>query len=429
MKAVRLLILIVYLAFFALSAVASINLLRVPIADPLWYFHCPPGTYQLIDFSQFYQAGQLAISKYSHQIYDPEVQNQWACALVAPYVPAKIFYNQSVPFLYVLLIPFGLLPYNQAYIAWCLFTMALALLALFLLISRQGYLKGPARGLFLAGVLASIPSYLTIWHGQTTFLLTAAFALMALLLMQKRDLLAGLSLALTTFKPQYMLPFIALAWGMDRKRVLLALCLFEALLMAVAAAFIGPENIIGYPKVLAGAESTSRFIGVNPQYMASMRGLLSTFLPHKTAMVITTGLLLAALLPMALIARAVIRRTQLDQSGCRWLISITFVIALIVSPHTHYFDCLLLSIPAALTLPTVDLAALMCKRGSASGLSLWHRIWCCILLLYPPVSWLINFIPGGARELEGMIFLAINMALAVLAGLELTNIYRAARPA
>jgi hypothetical protein len=117
------------------------------------------------------------------------------------------------------------------------------------------------------------------------------------------------------------------------------------------------------------------------------------------------------------------------QDICRWLISITFVLALIVSPHTHYFDCLLLAIPAALTLPTIDLPALIFKSGGAAGLGRWHRIWCIVLLVYPIVSWPINFMPGsvaeclgGARELEGLIFLAINVVLLALACLELREL-------
>jgi hypothetical protein len=423
MKALRRLVLIVYLAFFALSALASVNLLIVPLADAHWYMHAPDGSYKLIDFSQFYQAGQLALSQHAHHVYDPDVQNQWATALVAPLVPTKIFYNQSVPFLYVLLVPFGFFPYNLAYVAWCLVTMAMASAALYLLVSRAGLLTGTSRWLFLVGVFSSIPAYLTIWHGQTTFLLTAAFALVALFLMQKRDLACGFCLALTTFKPQYLFPFVALLWGLGRKKAVLALLVFEAVLMGLAAIFIGGENIIGYPKVLTVAESSSRFIGVNPQYMISIRGALSAVAPHKTAMLITISVLLASLVPLALAANKESKRSGDGVDSWRWLISITFVLALIVSPHSHYFDALLLAVPAALTLPTLDLTALIGKNGPASEMSGPHRIWCAILVAYPLLSWPINFVPGlqcvGARELEGMIFLTINVVLAALAFLQI----------
>lgn len=196
--------------------------------------------------------------------------------------------------------------------------------------------------------------------------------------------------------------------------------------MGLAALFIGPENIVGYPKVLTMAESSSRFIGVNPQYMVSIRGAFSTFVPHKTAMFITISILLVSLLPLALVSRIVIKRSSSYLVGCRWLVSISVVLALIVSPHSHYFDCLLLAVPAALTLPTLDPVALILKNGQAAHLSVWHRIWCGILLAYPLISWPINFVPGlqslGARELEGMVFLTINLVLAVLAIMEIKTV-------
>lgn len=411
MRALRFLIAAAWVALFTVSALASLMLLRRPLIDPLWYLHCAPAAYQLIDFSQFYQAGQLAVSPSAHAVYDSQVQQQWAAHLIAPCVPDKIFYNQSVPFLYVLLVPFGLLPYNQAYVVWCLVTMVLALAALYTLLAKVGYLRGRARFLFLAGVVASLPAYLTIWHGQTAFLLTAAFAVYALALILRRDLMAGAALALTTFKPQYLFPFMAMAAGLGRPRVIIGLLLAESILMAAAALFIGPGNILGYPAVLAHAESSSHFIGVNPHYMVSIRGLLSTFLPHRNAMIITIAALVLALGPLFMAARS---RQSAAPEKTRWLICITFLVALIVSPHSHYFDCLLLAVPAALTLKTLDLTEIFKEPDNDAG-GRWYRWWCAILVSYPLISWPINFLPGGQRELEGMLFLAINSLLLFLA--------------
>jgi hypothetical protein len=449
MKAVRLVLLTVWLAFFAMSVLASGLYLARPLKDPLWYLHCAPSAnssqpsqpslssasapnYQLIDFSQFYQAGQLAVSPQAHQVYDPAIQNAWAAKLIAPCKQDKIFYNQSVPFLYVLLIPFGLLAYNQAYVLWCLTTMTFTLGALAWLVARAGFLRGWGRLIFLSGVAACLPFYLTIWHGQTTFLLTGIFAFFALFVMQKRSALAGLTLALSTFKPQYMLPFVALSLGFGRRAIVLYLLLFESLLMAAAAIFIGPENIIGYPHVLTGAESSSNFVGVNPQIMASVRGILSAFLPHQAAMLVTIILLLATLVPLAIVARALMRSTAKSPTyleSCRWLLAFTFVLALVVSPHTHYFDCLLLSVPAALTLPTVDLAALLMRRGPLiEALSLPHRLWCILLLLFPLLSWPINFMTAS-RVVEGGLFLAINILLAALAAWQIGHMFSHPQPA
>jgi len=97
----------------------------------------------------------------------------------------------------------------------------------------------------------------------------------------------------------------------------------------------------------------------------------------------------------------------------RWLLCLTFLTALVVSPHSHFFDCLLLSVPAALTLKNLDLAAVLFDKDAYS--SPWYRWWCGALIAFPLLSWPINFLPLGGRELEGTLFLLLNCILLLLA--------------
>ena len=398
----RALIILLWLGVFAAAMMLNGLKLCAPLKDSHWYINCKDKSgqmsYELIDFSQFYQAGQLALSPESHKVYDPLVQSAWAARFIAPRSPGKLFYNQSVPFLYPLLVPFGFLPYGQAYILWCLATQALMLFALYLLARKAGYLRGWSLFFFLTGVAMSLPFYLTTWHGQSTFLLTAAFAFFALCLMQKQNVAAGFWLALTTFKPQYLVLFVALAGSLRRFSVIGSLLITETLLMAAAAAFIGPENILHYPQVLLGAESSADVVGVNPQVMVSVRGLLSAVMPHGLAMKVTLGLLLVSTIPLVIVFQKALKRTE---HCCRWLIASTVALSLVLSPHSHYFDCLLLSVAAALTLTPAKITTLP------------HRLWCIVLILYPIISWPFNYC--FSRELEGGLFFALNLLLTGLA--------------
>ncbi len=422
-KAVRCLMLTAWLGFFIFTQLATILLLARPLADGQWHLHATANSPTLIDFSQSYQAGQLAVSKQALHIYEPEVQKTWANGLIRPYVFDKTFYNQSVPFLYVICIPFGFLPYSKAYVVWCLFWEVLCLSILGVFLQRHSRLQGTSRLLFLTGVMASIPAYLCVWHGQTTFLLLACFTLFTHFLLAGKNLWAGVSFALTTFKPQYALLFASGLLGARAFKVLLFSALFEVCLMLVAALFLGFENIVGYPHVLLHAEGTEKFIGVNPNYMTSVRGLLSVLLQHKTAMLTTIGLLFACLLPWGWLAhRLGLGPGKFDSEKGRWYLALTFVAALILSPHTHYFDCLLLAVPAALTLPSLNLVSIWAKADESGDPNrfVWYRLWCTIMVLYPLVSWPINFV--SSRELEGICFLVLNSALMLCGGLTLQKL-------
>lgn len=393
-------------------------LLAKPLLDSQWYLHTSTLEASLIDFSQFYQAGQMALSPQSHHIYEPLVQKCWADGLTFPYVLDKNFYNQSVPFLYVIGIPFGLLPYGKAYVLWCLWWEVLCVSLLNIFLEKHSRLNNLDRTLLLSGVLASIPAYLCVWHGQTTFLLLACLILFTHFLLEGKSAAAGLFFAIATFKPQYSLPFASALLGARALKVLLYSAIFEMVLMAIAAIFLGLENIIGYPQVLLHAENSEKFIGVNPSIMVSIRGVLSVVLPHKTAMNCTLAVLALSLPTWSFCAYKLKLNIENFKSEIgRWSIALTFVLALIVSPHSHFFDCLLLAVPAALTLPCIDLGIIWAgkveDRGNTKRLSLAHQIWCSILIFYPLISWPINFVcgPGNGRELEGFCFLVLNSAL------------------
>ncbi len=406
MRALRCLMLTGWLCFFAFTQLASIMLIVKPLIDSHWFFSAGRGA-ELIDFSQFYQAGQLVMSGQARHVYDPQVQQWWANGLTFPYISDKIFYNQSVPFLYLICLPFGLLAYNHAYVTWCLVWEAVSLLCLWLLLKRYSPLSKGSRLLFISGVMASIPAYLCIWHGQTTFLLLACFALFTYFLLAGKSL-SGIFIALSTFKPQYGLLFGSALLGVKAYRVILVGALAELVLFALAGLFIGFDNIAGYPQVLIRAEGSEHFIGVNPHYMVSVRGLLSVLLPHKTAMAATVALLALALLPWLYLGRKLaLTLANLGSETGRFYIALTFVLALLLSPHSHYFDCLLLAVAAAITLPSISVVELW----RLPARSVWYRIWCAILVVYPLVSWPINFC--FSREFEGICFLALNSALFV----------------
>jgi hypothetical protein len=68
-----------------------------------------------------------------------------------------------------------------------------------------------------------------------------------------------------------------------------------------------------------------------------------------------------------------------------WALAMTMVAAVTLSPHSHVFDCVLLAIPAALTLPTLSLVdALRIEKQSL-------RWWSVTFIVFPILSWILNY--------------------------------------
>lgn len=414
--------------FFVVSQFLTFFLLYRAAVNIHWYFSGP--RLDLTDFSQFYQAGQLIVSKQAHQVYNPDVQEAWCLGLIYPHIPVKgLFYNQSVPFLYLFCIPYGLLPYNIAYIVWCLSTGLMSLLALTLLLS-QSTKSLKERGLnirgficlFLAMTYSSIPAYLTVWHGQTTYLMVTCMALSMYFLLRGKEILCGFWLALSTVKPQYiLLPMVALL-GLNQRKAFIALLLTEAVLFALAGCFMGFDNILHYPLTLISAESSSRFVGVNPHVMASLRGILSASMTHnhKLAMLITVLALFASLIPVLILGRK-ITNNQLYEQKRNFYLAFVYMLALVLSPHTHYFDCLLVAVPAALTIkPWLGRGLKEENSDKANGAATElliseqkaYKVFVWLLLAYPYLSWFYNF-ALGSMEAEGIAFLCTNIVLTI----------------
>lgn len=378
-------LLIAAVLFFLFSQAMLWLKVLAPLADAKWYLDIPHQRQNVTDFFQYYQAGQLALSaELSHKVYDPEVQRQWLNDLIAPLHSDKVFYNQQPPFFYPLLTPLSLLPPNLAYPAWCVLQMAFGMTALFLL-SRFGALQAKDRKLFLLGVISCFPAYICLWHGNTSFWLLGWLALYAYCLYAKKDALAGVALALSTFKPQYVFPFLVPALAMRRWRTLIALAIAEACLMGLACLVIGSENVIGYPQIVANAESNPTFIGVKPQLMVSLRGLFGQFLTNKGSLQATAAVMFVSLVPLYMLWRRVLKDGSVQRM--RWVWALTFLVGLLVSPHSHVFDAVLLSVAGVLT---IDSLSILDNKNHG----VWYRIWCIAFLLYPPLSWLANFAIG-----------------------------------
>lgn len=370
--------------FFVFSQIMLLFKLAVPIFDSQWYLDLDNRKHDVTDFFQYYQASQFALSDLSRHVYDPEVQREWFNKLIAPLHSEKIFYNQQPPYFYPLLIPLRFLPANLAYPTWCLLQTALGLTAVWL-VSREGLLNERQRKIFLLGVLASFPAYICLWHGNTSFWLLGFLGLYIHFLYQKKDFAAGVMLAMSTIKPQYAFVMSMPILGMWRWKALVAAIVTEVILLALAVVVIGWENVIGYPQVVTNAESNPAFIGVKPQVMASIRGIFAQFLTIKGSLQATTAIMFVSLIPLLVVW---IKTARANSSvRVRWAWALTIMLAIFVSPHTHIFDCVLIALAAVLTMPTLSLIEL-------KELPMWQRIWCALVILFPPLSWLSNYVFG-----------------------------------
>lgn len=381
--------------------------LIVPLSDARWFIDKKANEYRVIDFFQYYQASELARSHLdSCNVYNPDRQLTWFNNLVAPLSSKEVFYNQQPPNFFPFLYPLSLLPANYSYVLWCVLQTAFGLGALYAL-SSCGSLSKKDGFLFLLGVLASFPAYSLIWHGNTTFWLLGWLSAYVLCFIKKRDILGGVFMSFATFKPQYMFLMLLPALAGKRIKLLAAFAITECILLAIASLIIGMDNVLFYPSIVKKAESYAGFIGVNPQVMISLRGVFAQFLSIHDSLTYTSALMFLSLIPMFFVWN----KYQNDEKNYPSLWAGTVCLAVLLSPHCHVFDFLLLSIPGVLTLKKLSILEL-------TGENVSYRIWCILFLLFPPASWIANYALGH-KLAPIAFFFPVILALSILSFLML----------
>lgn len=286
-------------------------------------------------------------------------------------------------------------------------------------LSRLGPLKSRDRLLFIAGVALSFPAYSCIWHGNTSFWLLGAMSLFIAFIYERKELLSGVFLALSTFKPQYLFPLTVPVTAMKRWKIAAALVIFELLLMLSAAPLIGFENVIGYPYVVTHAESSDNFIGVNAHKMISLRGPIAMFLSTGASLKITATVMFLSLGPLFLLWRKCtgVLSTVATVDSMRFLWAVTICTMLLTSPHSHLFDFLLVAMAAALTLKTLSPIG---RCPGAVNSDAVNKIWTIMLVVFPPLSWVANF-AIGQEHAAVFFFFPYLFTLLILALLALKN--------
>ena len=322
------------------------------------------GVVSISDFLHYYQAAAITLSEQRHLVYDPNVQLEWMNRLIAPRHIANVFYFQCLPYTCPIVAPLALFSKEVAYVIWSVLGLICGCAGVSLvnrLRPQADRFDNIDLGLILLGALASAPSIINFKLGQSSWFLVGLYCFFFWALRRGHAVMAGSVLALSTFKPQYVILLAVPILALRKWRLLLAAVVFEIGQLALAGFTIGWENVLGYPQILARAETDPTLAGVFPEQMASLRNLLSIFGNQRLTLTVNAVcLLVAAALAFVLwrkIGKRLLGEASLaDGRECdllfNWSAALTLTLALLLSPHTHIYDLVLLAGVAVLTLPT-----------------------------------------------------------------------------
>jgi arabinofuranan 3-O-arabinosyltransferase len=349
------------------------------------------------DFTTCWVAGIQALRGTVAILYDPAefLKIQTALLGAQDYLYPNWPYPPTFP---LFMAPFALLPYFWAFVAWNSLTLAGCILVVYL-ITRQS----PA----IALVLASPFTAWNILPGQNAFL-TASLLGAALLLLERRPVLAGVFIGCLTYKPQFgiLIP-MALAASRDWRAFASAASTAVALAVASTAAFgvsawdAFPQGVVEQFGVVLLAEG--QLYAADWGRLQSVYGLIR--LLHGSGVLAWLGQ--AAMTLCAATTVWVVWRSRMRYALKAAVLSTAVLLA---SPYVFTYDLAIIAIPVAF------LAGDQIRCGLLRGeqtlmLGMFAAV---VLLLFifrdPPDSITFGSLPIGPVLLLALLGIALRRA-------------------
>jgi hypothetical protein len=412
------------LFLFFYSAFAVLSLVGLILISSKYLAAGGPDSSSYADFTGYYRSARIVLSSDRTRIYDRDLQLRYFNELAAARKSTEPIYSQNPPYFFVLLSPFALLPLKLSFTLWIVLSALSVFAALYLLMKRLPDAKPATAFVFAVTALISAPGWIGISVGQMSCFIAALTTLFVIGFMRRQDLLCGLALALTTTKLQYVFLLSAPLLAAGRWRAIAWGIVAEAALLSLSALVLGIDNVIKYPGLLFSAETTKDYQGVFPEYMISLRGVLSLAMDRHAALLSSTLIVFAGIIPIFLLWRQ--QRRFDSRETAAWAMSVTIILALLLSAHTHIYDDILLVIPAALTLPllwrgstvrgesgTADCSPGSGRKDYSTVYGIAAAVWQIMLLSFPVLSWVLFIVCNEFNVIKRTPFTFVNLLLTI----------------
>jgi hypothetical protein len=349
-------------------------------------------------------AGKVTLSAQRNLLYSWDVQERLLYSITGLHLSRVVFITQYSPIVFLMMAPYSLLTIDYAQLLFDATSLLIGLFGYFMLSRSLLDSKNMMAKWILLGALASVNSWITWINGQASWLVVGFACLYLAFLLTKQDIFAALCLFMTFVKPQYGVMFLIPAFCLRRFRLLFYTGGWGLLFFGFCTSVFGWEAMIDYPKVLNQIESSLPSRG-----MHCLRPILELFLPIRIAYTSSVFLLLLVFLCLLFIGTTQLKgNTEVkgNTDFIRWLLSIVVVATILFSPHTHWHDLLLLTIPALLTLPFTE------RNQQSIDLICWRFIFYTL----PITGWLCFAL--GCLRLPGNFVLTGIVAILFVCGLK-----------
>jgi len=299
------------------------------------------------DFRQLYAAGYMVRTGHAGELYDIRAQQQFQDVVVGNDERALPFIRPAYQAL--LFVPFSLLSYRTAYLAFLAVNLVLLSMAFWILRPNMSNISRVWRFLPVFLFLVFYPIALALMQGQDSILLLLLLAAALVALEQGQERRAGILIGLGLFKMQVAIPIALLFLLWRRWRFFAGFALSACLVSLISLCVVGFAQSASYARSLF---SVGTGLAVAHQFplrvsiMANLRGLIFGLLGARLPSVWIQALTIVASIFVLFWVALAAPRKQKTPDG----LVLAITASLVVSYYLFIHDLSVLLIPIVITL-------------------------------------------------------------------------------
>lgn len=290
------------------------------------------------DFVAYYTAAKIVSSGNLRDLVDfdahREYQRQFDFSAQTEFLP---FYH--APYQALVFWPFAYFSYPIAHVIWSLLTAALVGLVF---ASLAPFIDRDHRLLLGLVLTATYPTWLTFVKGQDSIMTALIIAGVFVSLKLRRETLAGVLLALGLYKPQLVMPMAGILMIGRHWRASFSFVVAGLFLTTISLLMVSWDAAIRLVFTINSMMNQGTLD--YSVFMPNIRGLMYAFMsPLGT----TTWTVLTAIVSLVLYAGFIVlckKTFDVSHQSFDLQFSLAVVTTLLISPHSHAYELVLLSI-------------------------------------------------------------------------------------
>jgi hypothetical protein len=288
------------------------------------------------DFIIFYTAGRAAQWYGYSSVYNIAIQQKIQESVVGfPLAQGQVLPYNHIPYLVPLLSLLVSANYVASFLRWAALMLIFHAITTMLLVHN---LKSASKSTLFAGAMLFFPFFQSLLLGQDTAFLFFGVAIWVVGMIQKKDWLAGIGLAMTSVRPHLCI-VLAAPFLFRRQSVLRYFLASITVLILVSLLLLGPNGTLDFLKMLQ-ISAGGTWYGMHQTAMVNLIGMAMRLLPFVQANIIRAagwgGYFVGIFLAVILWQKEAPLTTK---------IGVTIILALFFAPHLHSHDLTLLLAP------------------------------------------------------------------------------------